>query len=232
MRDMSSTSPVARPQMNIQFHKVITDITDITGMRILKAIIDGERDPAKLAQLRDYWVKSSSKIIAKSLEGDWQEEHLFAFGQKFEFYEIYRQKIIQCDQKTLAYLTTFASSTLVPSLPSNMLPRGSPSVPTIALLEVESRAAPHGGPKTELQPPFVSLHCHWPIAPVRLEDISDECGPVLDRQRQSLPLLINWHGYFISSGKLENPIMIPDQIITSKNIENAFFQTYRKGQNN
>jgi hypothetical protein len=97
--------------------------------------------------------------------------------------------------------------------------------PNIALLELESRAAPHGRPKTELQEPFVSLQCHWPIAPVGLEDISDECGSVLDRQRQSLPLLINSHGYFISCGKLENPIMIPEQVIMSKNIEGAFFQT-------
>lgn len=96
-------------QMNVQFHKVISDIAGVTGMRILKAIIDGERDPAKLAQLKDYRVKSSCETIAKSLEGDWREEHLFALGQEFELYEIYRQKILQCDQKTLAYLTTFAS---------------------------------------------------------------------------------------------------------------------------
>jgi transposase len=96
-------------QMNIQLHKVITDIAGVTGMRILKAILDGERDPVKLAQLKDYRVKSSTETLAKSLEGEWREEHLFALRQEFELYEIYRHKIIECDQKTLAYLNTFES---------------------------------------------------------------------------------------------------------------------------
>ena len=96
-------------QMNIQLHKVITDIAGVTGMRILKAILDGERDPVKLAHLKDYRVKSSTETIAKSLVGDWREEHLFALRQEFELYEIYRQKITECDQKTLAYLTTLES---------------------------------------------------------------------------------------------------------------------------
>jgi hypothetical protein len=95
--------------MNIQLHKVITDIAGVTGMRILKAILDGERDPVKLAQLKDYRVKSSTETLAKSLEGDWREEHLFALRQELELYEIYRHKIIECDQKTLAYLNTFES---------------------------------------------------------------------------------------------------------------------------
>jgi transposase len=99
----------ALEQMNIHFHKVISDIAGVTGMRILKAIIDGERDPVLLAQLKDYRVKSSCDTIAKSLEGDWREEHLFALRQEFELYEIYRQKIIECDQKTRAYLSTFDS---------------------------------------------------------------------------------------------------------------------------
>jgi transposase len=93
-------------QMNIQLHKVIADITGVTGMRILTAILDGERDPLVLAQLKDYRVKRSTETIAKSLEGDWREEHLFALRQEFELYEIYRHKINECDQKTLAYLTT------------------------------------------------------------------------------------------------------------------------------
>jgi transposase len=93
-------------QMNIQLHKVIADMAGVTGMRILRAILDGERDPIKLAQLRHPSIRSTQETIAKSLEGDWREEHLFALRQEFELYEIYREKINECDQKTLAYLTT------------------------------------------------------------------------------------------------------------------------------
>jgi transposase len=96
-------------QMNVQIHKVISDMTGKTGMRILRAILDGERDPIKLAQLKDYRIKSSCETIAKSLEGDWREEHLFALRQDFELYEIYREKMKLCDEQILAYLETFES---------------------------------------------------------------------------------------------------------------------------
>ncbi len=97
----------ALEQMNIQLHKVITDITGVTGMRIIEAILDGERDPIKLAQLRDYRTRSSEETIAKSLEGDWREEHLFTLRQEFELYQIYREKIIECDRKIEACLGSF-----------------------------------------------------------------------------------------------------------------------------
>jgi transposase len=99
----------ALEQMNIQLHKVITDITGVTGMRIIKAILDEERDPIELAHLRDHRTKSSDETIAKSLEGDWREEHLFALGQECELYQIFREKIIECDRKIEAYLGTFES---------------------------------------------------------------------------------------------------------------------------
>ena len=60
----------ALEQMNIQLHKVITDITGVTSMRIIEAILDGERDPIKLAQLKHRNARSSHETIAKSLEGE------------------------------------------------------------------------------------------------------------------------------------------------------------------
>jgi len=99
----------ALEQMNIQLHKVITDITGVTGIRIIKAILDRERDPIKLAQLRHYNARSSQETIAKSLEGDWREEHLFSLRQEFELYEIFRQKIAECDQKIEVCLNSFES---------------------------------------------------------------------------------------------------------------------------
>jgi transposase len=99
----------ALEQMNIQLHKAITDIIGVTGIRIIEAILNGERDPTKLAQLRDHRTRNSEETIAKSLEGDWREEHLFTLRQEFELYQIYREKITECDRKIEAYLGTFES---------------------------------------------------------------------------------------------------------------------------
>jgi transposase len=99
----------ALEQMNIELHKAITDITGVTGMRIIEAILHGERDPIKLAQLRHPNTRSNQETIVKSLEGDWREEHLFSLGQEFELYQIFRDKIIECDRRIEAYLNSFES---------------------------------------------------------------------------------------------------------------------------
>jgi transposase len=99
----------ALEQMNLQLHKAITDITGVTGMRIIEAILDGERDPITLAQLRHPNTRSTQETIAKSLEGDWREEHLFSLHQEFELYQIYREKIAECDRHIEASMNTFES---------------------------------------------------------------------------------------------------------------------------
>jgi hypothetical protein len=63
--------------MNIQLHHVISDISGLTGLSIVRAIVDGERDPKQLAKLRDPRIRASKEIIEKSLQGHWQEELLF-----------------------------------------------------------------------------------------------------------------------------------------------------------
>ena len=95
----------ALEQMNVQLHKVISDLTGMTGMRILQAILDGERDRQKLAALKDYRIRSSVDRIAKALEGDYREEHLFALRQAVESYRFYQQQIAQCDAQIEAYLS-------------------------------------------------------------------------------------------------------------------------------
>src|SRR5579859_476745 len=84
-------------QMNIQLPQVISDITGETGIAIVRAIVAGERDGVKLAQLRDYRCKSSEETIAKSLVGTWKDEHLFALKQSLAFYDFYTQQIANCD---------------------------------------------------------------------------------------------------------------------------------------
>jgi transposase len=95
----------ALEQMNVQLHKVISDITGVTGLRIIDAILDGERDRTKLAALKDHRIRSSQDRIAKALEGDYRSEHLFVLSQAVKTYRFYQQQIAECDQQIEAYIT-------------------------------------------------------------------------------------------------------------------------------
>jgi transposase len=92
----------ALTEMNIQIHRVISDITGVTGMSILRAILAGERDCIKLAQMKHPQIKSSAQDIAKALEGDYCEEHLFALQTALELYDSYQFKIMECEKRQQA----------------------------------------------------------------------------------------------------------------------------------
>jgi transposase len=94
-------------QMNVQLHKVISDITGLTGMKIIRAIIAGERDPVTLAQMKHAYVKNSEETIAKALMGNYREDHLFTLKQAVELYDIYHDKIADCDKRIDIYMATF-----------------------------------------------------------------------------------------------------------------------------
>jgi transposase len=96
-------------QMNIQIHHVISDITGVTGMAIIEAILCGERDPGKLADLRDPRIKASKKVIKKALKGDYREEHLFTLSQALASYRHYLRLIQECDREMEKLLNTFDS---------------------------------------------------------------------------------------------------------------------------
>ena len=97
----------ALTQMNLQLHKVLSNVTGVTGMNIIRAIIDGERDPHKLALMREPGVKNTPEAIAKALEGDYRQEHLFALKQAVELYDFYHRQIEACDREIERYLQTF-----------------------------------------------------------------------------------------------------------------------------
>lgn len=97
----------ALQQMNLLLHHVVSDVTGVTGMRILKAILAGERDPKVLAQFRDRRCSQSPETLAKSLVGNYREEHLFALKQAVELYEFYQAKIADCDRAIEAQLLQF-----------------------------------------------------------------------------------------------------------------------------
>lgn len=94
-------------QMNLKLAHVVSDITGLTGMGIIKAILNGERDSVKLAKLRDPRCKNSAAIIARALEGHYREEHLFALRQAVELVEFYQHQITACDREIEAYLQQF-----------------------------------------------------------------------------------------------------------------------------
>ena len=84
-------------QMNLQLSQVLTDITGQTGLYIIRAIVAGERDPYKLAAMRNYRCKKDVGEIAKALTGTWRQEHLFVLEQSLAFYDFYTEKISACD---------------------------------------------------------------------------------------------------------------------------------------
>jgi len=87
----------ALQQMNLQLTQVLSDITGITGMAILRAIVAGEHDPLKLAALRDRRCAKSQVQIAKALTGNYRPEHLFALKQSLALYDAYSAQIRECD---------------------------------------------------------------------------------------------------------------------------------------
>jgi transposase len=99
----------ALTQMNVKLQNVVTDITGTTGMMIIKAIILGERDTLILAQHRDARCKNSVEVIAKSLVGNYREEHIFTLRQSLELYEFYREQIKKCDIEVERLLKEFNS---------------------------------------------------------------------------------------------------------------------------
>ena len=94
-------------QMNVQLTNVVSDITGLTGMRIIKAILDGERNSQVLAGMRDHRCKNDEKTIARSLRGNFRPEHVFNLKQAVELYGFYQRQIDECDQEILAQLARF-----------------------------------------------------------------------------------------------------------------------------
>ena len=102
-------------QMNVQLQHVVTDMTGVTGMSIIRAIVAGERDPAVLATYRDRRCHASVEEIAAALTGNWREEHVFALGQAVEIYDIYQAKIAECDGQTSAVLMRLKNAATPPA---------------------------------------------------------------------------------------------------------------------
>jgi transposase len=86
-------------QMNVQLHTVLTDITGVTGMSILRDIVAGERDPSRLARHRDHRCRATQEQIVAALTGHYRNEHLFALRQALECYDFYQRQLRDCDHQ-------------------------------------------------------------------------------------------------------------------------------------
>ena len=97
----------ALTQMNVKLQHVISNIMGKTGMKIIEAIVRGERNPRKLAGLRDPRTRADEATIARSLQGHWREEHIFELTQALELYRTYQDKISECDREIERQLERF-----------------------------------------------------------------------------------------------------------------------------
>lgn len=98
----------ALSQMNLHLSNVISDITGDTGMKIIRAIISGERDPERLSTYRNRACKNPIEVIKKSLEGNYREDHIFSLTQATELYDIYQEKVAKCDNRIENKLLEFS----------------------------------------------------------------------------------------------------------------------------
>jgi len=98
-------------EMNVQLSNVISDISGVSGMAILRAIVAGQRDPQQLAALCDPRIRASHDQIAKSLEGNWRAELVFALAQQLRNYDHYLKQIELCDQQLEAHIQTLPTRT-------------------------------------------------------------------------------------------------------------------------
>lgn len=97
----------ALTQMNLQLHRVISDLSGVTGLAIVRAIVAGERDPHKLVALKHPLIRCSDQQLVAALSGDYRAEHVFVLAQELSLYEVYQTQIAQCDQQIEQGLATF-----------------------------------------------------------------------------------------------------------------------------
>ncbi|MGH7161927.1 MAG: IS110 family transposase [Planctomycetota bacterium] len=129
-------------QMNVQLHHVVSDITGVTGMGIIRSILGGERDPATLARHRDVRCKATVETIRKSLTGNYRAEHVFTLRQAVELYDAYQSRIVDCDREIERCLRAL-NETREP--------------PAVAMPKARSRSRPRNEPAFEIRPALYAL---------------------------------------------------------------------------
>jgi len=125
-------------QMNLQIQHVISDITGVTGLAILDAIVAGNTNPKELAKLRDYRIKAPIETIIKSLVGDYRREHIFTLKQSLTAYRHYQQFIADCDQEVQHRVQTFKTKDDGPSATADSADSSDASTPAVSGFDLHS----------------------------------------------------------------------------------------------
>lgn len=107
----------AMTYMNLQLHHVVSDVTGVTGMKIIRAIVGGQRDPEVLAQMRQVGCKASVETVQAALVGNYQPEHVFALSQALALYDFYQRQVDECDAKIEAVLVELTAAKPSPNTP-------------------------------------------------------------------------------------------------------------------
>jgi hypothetical protein len=102
-------------EMNVQLHIAISDLSGVTGQAIIRALLSGQRDPRKLAALRDRRIQATEEEIIHSLQGNWKQDVLFELQQAVDAYDFY--------QKQMAHATLSCSRTWPHCLPGKGFPQ-------------------------------------------------------------------------------------------------------------
>ena len=144
----------AMTQMNVQLDTVLSDLMGKTGQAIVRAMVAGERDGTVLARLRDRRVKADEETIARSLQGNWREEHLFTLAQALERYDLLSRQIAQTEDRIAATLSTLTQDRTLaeelPSAPTRAARERGLRVALQAVLGVDLTAIPTIGVETAL----------------------------------------------------------------------------------
>jgi transposase len=180
--------------MNVQLHHVVADITGMTGMNIIRSIVDGVRDPKILAQHRDRRCKASIETVQKALNGNYRIEHVFALRQSLALYEFHCAKALECDVEIEQAMAELNSD------------RGTPATPMPEARHVHQRNEPKFDIRTALfnllGADLSQIHGFGPATVLRLVG---ECGDDM-RKWPSVKHFTSWlslaPGNKISGGRV------------------------------
>jgi len=178
--------------MNVQLANAISDVSGVTGMNIIRAILRGERDPRKLAELRDERIQASEEELAHSLEGNWREDVLFELRQVVEAYDFHQKQMAACDVQLRKYMKV---------LPERTLPEAEEAVVTNATSK--KRPKRKSKPRRKNQPGFdlaaelqrtmgVDMTAIDGIDVMTIQTIQSELGPDLGRYFPSEDHFASW----------------------------------------
>jgi transposase len=107
----------AMDRLNVKLHVVISDITGVSGMKIIKSILAGQREPETLVALCDEQIlKTKRQAVVESLRGLWRKEHLFALALALESYESYQKQIVRCDGEVARLIEQMSGGKPTPDL--------------------------------------------------------------------------------------------------------------------